>query len=236
MQRTFIDKKAILHYTCAVVLFIFLNQLIGGWQMIEKGSVILETTKDGVVTMIIATDVIDQERLQAGLGKCFGGIEKNGTHGGYIAGFTPTRASVSCPDLHQCLCSHLSGIVDPQNIIFQEDIHEVWEAPDPLRELKKQVISEKNALITQRREIRKEFTETERFAESIDIANHHNCLREKQSRLKRINMTLQALEAAIERIADGSYGTCTVCGDEVHPARLAALPWTPFCTDCAEGL
>lgn len=41
------------------------------------------------------------------------------------------------------------------------------------------------------------------------------------------------IEAALHRIAEGDYGVCVKCGDEISPARLDVLPYTPFCSACA---
>lgn len=41
------------------------------------------------------------------------------------------------------------------------------------------------------------------------------------------------IHAALRRIDDGSYGECVRCGAEIAEARLDALPWTPFCRECA---
>jgi RNA polymerase-binding transcription factor DksA len=41
------------------------------------------------------------------------------------------------------------------------------------------------------------------------------------------------IRSALARIADGTYGSCVRCGDEIAAARLDALPWTPFCRTCA---
>jgi DnaK suppressor protein len=43
------------------------------------------------------------------------------------------------------------------------------------------------------------------------------------------------IKAALKRIEDGTYGVCITCGDEIAPARLAALPTAAQCTDCAVG-
>ena|SRR5687767_15007836 len=45
---------------------------------------------------------------------------------------------------------------------------------------------------------------------------------------------LRAIELAIARINQGSYGVCTACGAEISPARLSAVPWTSVCIDCKE--
>ncbi len=44
---------------------------------------------------------------------------------------------------------------------------------------------------------------------------------------------LVAIEAALERIAEGSYGMCVVCDTEIAPARLKAVPTATVCRDCA---
>ena len=46
---------------------------------------------------------------------------------------------------------------------------------------------------------------------------------------------LQQLEAALRRLAQGRYTTCSVCGGDIEPERLAAVPYTDRCRSCAEG-
>ena len=45
---------------------------------------------------------------------------------------------------------------------------------------------------------------------------------------------LMAIEEAFGRMREGSYGTCTNCGNVIGEKRLQAVPWTPFCIDCQE--
>ncbi len=42
------------------------------------------------------------------------------------------------------------------------------------------------------------------------------------------------IRAALNRIAEGTYGTCARCGEPIEEARLDALPWTPLCRNCAQ--
>ena len=44
---------------------------------------------------------------------------------------------------------------------------------------------------------------------------------------------LAAIDAALKRIDDGTYGTCTKCGREIAPERLEARPWASLCIDDA---
>ncbi len=46
--------------------------------------------------------------------------------------------------------------------------------------------------------------------------------------------TLDLIDSALERISDGSYGTCIQCEGVISKARLNAIPYTPVCIKCAE--
>src|SRR5207247_10306130 len=43
---------------------------------------------------------------------------------------------------------------------------------------------------------------------------------------------LAAVEAALRRLDDGTFGTCARCGKPVAAARIEALPWAAYCIDC----
>jgi len=43
---------------------------------------------------------------------------------------------------------------------------------------------------------------------------------------------VQAIDDALERIEDGSYGICESCESEIAPGRLEALPFTRLCVSC----
>jgi DnaK suppressor protein len=46
---------------------------------------------------------------------------------------------------------------------------------------------------------------------------------------------LRDARAALRRIQEGSYGTCQECDEDIHPKRLAAVPWATFCMRCQEA-
>jgi RNA polymerase-binding transcription factor DksA len=50
------------------------------------------------------------------------------------------------------------------------------------------------------------------------------------------NDALDQIEAAIERIDDGSYGDCEECGAKIRKARLEAIPYAALCVKCASEL
>jgi RNA polymerase-binding transcription factor DksA len=43
--------------------------------------------------------------------------------------------------------------------------------------------------------------------------------------------TLDEVVAALRRIDDGTYGTCSVCGKPIGVERLRAIPWARYCID-----
>lgn len=47
---------------------------------------------------------------------------------------------------------------------------------------------------------------------------------------------LKKLYRAAEKVREGSYGACDVCGDSIPLARLQAVPEAVHCRDCAEEL
>ena len=53
--------------------------------------------------------------------------------------------------------------------------------------------------------------------------------------LNRESILLRQVQIALDRIADGSYGACLHCDEEIKPKRLEALPWAAFCVRCQEA-
>ena len=45
---------------------------------------------------------------------------------------------------------------------------------------------------------------------------------------------LSAVDAALKRISEGTFGECLKCGQEINAKRLEALPWVRCCITCQE--
>ena len=60
---------------------------------------------------------------------------------------------------------------------------------------------------------------------------------ENQEALEVIERTeiaeIRQIEAALQRISQGTYGTCTKCGGAIDPRRLKALPTAATCISCS---
>ena len=51
-------------------------------------------------------------------------------------------------------------------------------------------------------------------------------LRDRESRL------IRKIKQSLERIEEGTFGICEVCGDDISVARLKARPVTTYCITC----
>ena len=47
---------------------------------------------------------------------------------------------------------------------------------------------------------------------------------------------LYEIEAAMDRISNGSYGICELTGQPIEAGRLQAIPWTRFCAAAQKEL
>jgi len=45
---------------------------------------------------------------------------------------------------------------------------------------------------------------------------------------------LLQIRGALQRLDDGTFGTCDRCGESISKARIAALPSAALCIQCAE--
>ncbi len=49
----------------------------------------------------------------------------------------------------------------------------------------------------------------------------------------QLQESLDEVAHALTKLADGTYGTCEVCGEPISPARLEAMPAARFCINHA---
>jgi DnaK suppressor protein len=54
--------------------------------------------------------------------------------------------------------------------------------------------------------------------------------------LDRESNLLRNVRGALARIADGSFGTCMHCEEDISIKRLNAVPWAAFCIRCQEAV
>jgi DnaK suppressor protein len=54
------------------------------------------------------------------------------------------------------------------------------------------------------------------------------------SLLNRDTQMSRRVKGALQRMEEGTYGTCLICEDPISVKRLQAVPWAEFCLRCQE--
>ena len=83
---------------------------------------------------------------------------------------------------------------------------------------------------------RREGISVERSADQLDEIQAASQRALAVCNLDREFNQLRNVRAALRRIEEGSFGICQECDEEIHPKRLAAVPWAPYCIRCQEAL
>ena len=50
---------------------------------------------------------------------------------------------------------------------------------------------------------------------------------------RSMTQTVEEVDAALQRLNDGTYGRCERCGEPINVQRLRAIPWARTCIRCA---
>ncbi len=54
--------------------------------------------------------------------------------------------------------------------------------------------------------------------------------------LDRESKLLKEVQAALNRIEEGTFGVCLRCDEDIPEKRLKALPWAAYCVPCQENV
>jgi len=68
----------------------------------------------------------------------------------------------------------------------------------------------------------------------IDQSSQESDLHVRLALKQTDSKLLRAIEEAILRLDNGTYGICRDCEEEIPTVRLDAVPWTRVCVDCKE--
>jgi DnaK suppressor protein len=82
--------------------------------------------------------------------------------------------------------------------------------------------------------VNREGIEIEKSPDALDEVQHAAERELAIRNLDRDSALLRNVRSALGRIADGSYGVCLHCEEEISQKRLQAVPWAPFCIQCQE--
>src|SRR5215471_5968025 len=81
---------------------------------------------------------------------------------------------------------------------------------------------------------RREEIVVENVADAIDLVQRAGDREVALLQIESDFNRLQHVRLALERIAEGTYGTCLACEREIGAKRLRAVPWAVYCVDCQE--
>jgi DnaK suppressor protein len=108
---------------------------------------------------------------------------------------------------------------------------------------KKRIDYYKKKLQTKREELLKIIARTEeegRAADedtTVDLADKAANSYTKEFLFGQTNhdrFTLQLVNEALDRVKQGTYGSCVNCEEEIQSKRLEAVPWARHCISCQE--
>jgi DnaK suppressor protein len=80
----------------------------------------------------------------------------------------------------------------------------------------------------------RDFIAVEQTADQLDKIQQASERTLVISNLDRCSQQLRDARAALRRLAQGSFGVCQECGDDISPRRLLAIPWAALCIHCQE--
>lgn len=81
---------------------------------------------------------------------------------------------------------------------------------------------------------RREGLAIERTPDALDEVQFATARELSTRNLERESSLLREVRAALNRIADGSFGACLQCEEEISHKRLQAVPWATLCIHCQE--
>lgn len=103
-----------------------------------------------------------------------------------------------------------------------------------LKRFKVALEQKRDSIISAGKKAHWENMEDTRRGDFVDQASDDNEVHVNLRLLQIDAKLLRAIEAAIERIENRTYGTCTICEQEISVARLQAVPWSSVCIACKE--
>jgi DnaK suppressor protein len=75
---------------------------------------------------------------------------------------------------------------------------------------------------------------SEDLADEADLATNTINQQVSFSMREREIVKLRRIDAALERVEEGTYGYCLESGEEIEHKRLENQPWAEFCLEVAE--
>jgi DnaK suppressor protein len=115
-------------------------------------------------------------------------------------------------------------------------MHKQTPAPK-LAGLRKQLLARAETLRLELRQHRDQLVEPAAATGNTFVAGAEGAVADADDErelalLSRAQLELDAVNAALQRMDRGDFGTCERCRDAIAPARLRAVPEARLCLDC----
>ncbi|HID09988.1 MAG TPA: TraR/DksA family transcriptional regulator [Candidatus Latescibacteria bacterium] len=109
---------------------------------------------------------------------------------------------------------------------------------EKLKYFTKLVLRERERILRGLDNVQEDLKETseETLIEEIDKAFSSEGRELLSSFIDRHTEGLEAVNQALERIKEGTYGICVRCGGEISEERLEAIPTASLCLSCQQNL
>lgn len=103
-----------------------------------------------------------------------------------------------------------------------------------LENLKESLLFQKSSILNKTHEFKEEQSNISTVGDEAEVASSTVSNNISIHLLERDRTALYAIEKALGKITDGTYGQCESCGEIISARRLQARPFTALCIDCME--
>jgi RNA polymerase-binding protein DksA len=118
-------------------------------------------------------------------------------------------------------------------VMNPESQAEAWPKIDPRWRWHYRALMRLNGRLLAERDLHRGGILSEGNEEPIDRATDETERNILFSELRMEDDAIAEIEAALERIRRGTYGTCETTGRPISADRLHAIPWTRYCREAA---
>lgn len=103
-----------------------------------------------------------------------------------------------------------------------------------LQNLRDSLLSQKSSILNKTHEFKEEQSSMSSVADEAEVASQDISNNISIHLHERDRTALYAIERALSKINEGTYGQCEACGEIIAARRLQARPFTALCIDCME--
>lgn len=105
-----------------------------------------------------------------------------------------------------------------------------------LQYIRKELEKQRETLLERIREEQESLQPDVANPDRTDLAQDYSSAERRAALLAQMEESLEEVEDALERLDRGVYGNCINCGKPIPPARLEAIPQTPYCVNCQQEM